>query len=148
MSAQPRNVRRSVARITNVRPPTTATPRTATAASARPALASETRREPAGSPRLPVHELSVRKGRDDVIVGHWVANGRPSVHPPGQPCGLCGSNGKRILRRPLIRQQGGGQLAGEPVLILVGRPVAFRDERVVVAGVREGPDDVGRAGLG
>jgi len=89
MSAQTHNDRRPVARITRVRPPTTATPSTAAAVSARPAFASETRCESAGSPGLPAHELGVTKWRDDVIVGHWVANGRPTVHSPGQPCGLC-----------------------------------------------------------
>jgi hypothetical protein len=30
-----------------------------------------------------------RRWRDQVIVGHWLADGEVSVHDPGEPCGLC-----------------------------------------------------------
>ena len=50
---------------------------------------SEARHKPGGSRGELASDPGARYQGDDVIVGHWLANGHMSIHAPGQPCGLC-----------------------------------------------------------
>ena len=40
---------------------------------------------------MPAQDSGARDRHNNVIVGHRLANGHMSVHPPGQPCDLCAS---------------------------------------------------------
>jgi len=50
----------------------------------------DTRHETSNCRRAPAPDSGTGRGRDDVIVGHWLANGGSLVvHAPGEPCNLC-----------------------------------------------------------